>query len=298
MRAAELVRETPLVACAPHGCWLKLESLQRTGSFKLRGAVRALAGLAERGARRVVTASAGNHGLGVACAAAALGLEAMVFAPESAAKKKRDGIRALGATLRIEGAGYDEAEAHAKACASADGLPFVSAFDDDDVIAGNGGSLAEELMRQRPSLRRVVAPVGGGGLVGGLIRALAKRGVEVLGVQPRSASAMHRSLALGAAQLSDEGVTICSGLDGGVSERTFALAREHGLRIALVDEEAVLPEVAWAYRTLGILVEPAAAVVLAAARGGAITVDAETALVITGGNLDEVVLDRALAASP
>lgn len=297
MRATGLVRETPLVACAPLGCWLKLESLQRTGSFKLRGAVRALSVLAEHGARRVVTASAGNHGLGLACAADALGMEALVFAPESAAKKKRDGIVALGATLRIEGASYDEAEAHAKARASAEGLPFVSAFDDDAVMDGNGGGLAEELLRQRPSLRRVVAPVGGGGLIGGLLRVLAPRGVEVLGVQPRSASAMHRSLALGAAQLTDDGVTICSGLDGGVAERTYAVARTHALRIALVEEDAVLPEVAWAYRALGLLVEPAAAVVLAAARAGAVSLDPETALVLTGGNLDEAILDRALGAA-
>jgi len=140
-------------------------------------------------------------------------------------------------------------------------------------------------------------PVGGGGLVAGLLLELAARGIEVIGVQPRGAAAMQRSLALGAAQLTDEGVTICSGLDGGVAERTFAIAQRHGLRIVLVEEDTVLPAVAYAYRVLGLSIEPAAAVVLAAARAGAIALDGETALIVTGGNLDEAVLDRALEGS-
>jgi threonine dehydratase len=291
-----LVRVTPLVSGGGLRGWLKLESLQRTGSFKLRGACVALAALAARGERAFIAASAGNHGLGVACAGRALGLEVHIVAPANAATKKRDGIRALGAALSIEGADYDEAEAIAKARAERQGLPFVSPFDDDAVIAGNGGWLARELLAQRRSLRRVVVPVGGGGLVAGLLAELAPRGVEVLGVQPEGANAMARSLASGAAILVDHGATLCSGLDGGVAERTYLVAREHGLRIALVEEAAILPAIAYAYRTLGQLVEPASAAVLAAARAGLVSVDDETVLVLTGGNLDVSLLDRALAA--
>jgi threonine dehydratase len=275
--------------------WLKLESLQRTGSFKLRGACVALSALARRGERAFIAASAGNHGLGVACAGRALGLKAHIVAPANAAEKKREGIVALGATLSVEGADYDEAEAIAKERAARDGLSFVSPFDDDAVIAGNGAWLGRELMAQRPSLRRVVVPVGGGGLAAGLLAALAPRGVEVLGVQPKGANAMARSLESGAAILVDHGATICSGLDGGVAERTFVAARDHGLGIAIVDESSILPAIAFAYRTLGQLVEPASAVVIAAALAGVVPIDEETALVITGGNLDTVMLDRALA---
>ncbi|MEO6950935.1 MAG: pyridoxal-phosphate dependent enzyme [Polyangia bacterium] len=288
----DAVRETPLVPCAL-GCLLKLESLQRTGSFKLRGALAALRALAADGVKHVVAASAGNHGLGMACAGAALGIAVTVVVPENAVEKKRAGIRAYGAELIIAGAGYDDAERAARKLSASRGLPFVSPFDDEHVIAGNGGSLGEELLRQRPSLRRVVVPVGGGGLVAGLIDVLAPHGIEVIGVQPRGASAMARSLGHGAAQLVDDGITVCSGLDGGVSERTYARAQKYQLRIQLVEEADVLPAIAYAYRALGQLVEPASAVVIAAVRAG-LVVDDETALVITGGNLEPSLLEAAL----
>ena len=101
----------------------------------------------------------------------------------------------------------------------------------------------------------------------------------------------------GRALLTDDGATICSGLDGGVAERTFELARRHRLELVLIDEATVLPAIAWAYRTLGLLVEPAAAVVIAAARAGKLSLHGETALVVTGGNVDEALLDRALTSA-
>lgn len=286
------LRETPLISCAL-GCLLKLESLQRTGSFKLRGATAALRALAAEGVTHVVAASAGNHGLGMACAGAALGIAVTVVVPETAVEKKRAGIVAYGAELIVDGAGYDDAERAARRLAAQRGLVFVSPFDDEHVIAGNGGSLAEELLRQRPTLRRVVVPVGGGGLAAGMLDLLAPRGIEVIGVQPRGASAMARSLELGVAQLVDDGDTLCSGLDGGVAERTYARAQKYALRIHLVEEAQVLPAIAYAYRVLGQAVEPASAVVIAAVLGG-LAVDGETVLVLTGGNLEPSLLDRSL----
>lgn len=294
--AHALVRRTPLVAGL--GGWLKLESLQRTGSFKLRGAVTALTRLAEAGVGQVIAASAGNHGLGVALAGRALGLRVTLVVPQNAARKKRDGIVALGAELVVEGAGYDDAERVAKTRAARDGLPFVSPFDDDHVIDGNGRWLARELMAQRPSLRRVIAPVGGGGLIAGLLLELGPRGVEVIGVQPEGACAMAESLRRGTPLLSDEGETVCAGLDGGVSQRTFDIARRHGLGIVTVPEAAVLPAVAHAYRALGLVVEPAAAVGIAAVLRASLTLDSECALVITGSNVDDTVLDAALTTAP
>jgi threonine dehydratase len=229
-------------------------------------------------------------------AASALGLTAMVFVPENAARIKREKIAALGATLVVSGADYDEAERMARARATQEHLPFVSPFDDPDVIAGNGGSLARELLVQRPSLRRVIVPVGGGGLVSGLLEGLAGTGVEVLGVESAGACAMARSLAAGAAILEDHGETLCTGLDGGISDRTYAIATAHRLRVEVVAEDEILPAIAFAYRTLGQAIEPASATVIAAARRGQVPVDGETVLVITGGNIDPPLLDRALAS--
>jgi threonine dehydratase len=295
--ARRLCRQTPLVFATPLGCWLKLESLQATGSFKLRGAAVKLARLsAEERARGVVAASAGNHGLGVALAARRMGLHATVVVPQLAARSKVEGIERLGAEVVRVGAGYDAAERFARKIADEQGRVFVSPFDDDDVLEGNGAWLGRELREQRPSLERVIVPVGGGGLIGGLGRELSA-GVEVLGVQPRVNCAMHDSLRDGRAHVTyGGGATLCDGLEGAVADRTYQLARAYVRRIVLVEEEQVLHAMAFAYRALGLVVEPSAAVGLAAARAGLVPTDGETAIVITGSNVDPEILDRALTA--
>jgi threonine dehydratase len=293
--ARALARVTPLVRGA--GAWLKLESLQATGSFKLRGAAVKLArlGAAVR-ARGVVAASAGNHGLGMALAARRFGVPLTVVVPESAARVKVDGIARLGADVVRAGAGYVEAEVRAQALAVERGVPFVSPFDDDDVIEGNGAWLGEELYAQR-AVARVIVPVGGGGLIAGLARALQPRGVEVIGVQPRANCAMHDSFVGGAALTAYAGgATVCDGLEGAVAARTYEIARAYVRRVVLVDEDEVLAAMAYAYRELGLIVEPSAAVGIAAVRGGHAPADDATAIVVTGANVDAELLDRALAA--
>ena len=284
--ARALVRRTPLVFAPPLGCWLKLESLQATGSFKLRGAATKLARL-PRGSR-IVAASAGNHGMGVALAARALGHSVTVVVPESAARVKRAGIAALGAEVIVDGAEYDDAEAAAIELVPERDAFFVSPYDDEDIIDGNGRWLAQEIAAER-TFKRLLVPVGGGGLIGGLAQALP--GVEVIGVQPRANCAMYESLAKQEAQTRyTGGATLCEGLAGAVSQRTYELARAHVARILLVDEEAVLDAIAFAYR-MGFVVEPSAAVVIAAARESA---DENTCAVVTGSNIDPETLDRAL----
>src|SRR5262245_57684603 len=164
-------RRTPLVAAPAlgQGVWLKLECLQRTGSFKLRGAC---AALATTPAREIVCASAGNHGLGVALAARALDRRATVVVPKTTPAVKRDGIAALGAEVRVTGANYDLAEAAARALAAERGVTFVSAFDDEAVIFGNGQTTGEEIRAALPEVAQVVAPIGGGGLMAGLCAGL------------------------------------------------------------------------------------------------------------------------------
>jgi threonine dehydratase len=292
-----LCRVTPLVFAPPLGCYLKLESLQRTGSFKIRGAALKLARLPmlDRVAG-IITASAGNHGLGVACAAQAMGIPARVVVPDEAPRIKREGISSFGAEVVRHGACYDDAEKLARRIAADGEAIFISPFDDTDIIEGNGAWLAQEMLEQRQDLKQVVIPVGGGGLAAGLASDLAAEGIRIVGVQPRQNCAMAESLRLGKALVEYRGgKTVCEGLEGSVGFRTFRAVRQHVERIELVEEAAIKEAVVFAFRKLGLVIEASAAVVLAAARGGQIAVDEHTALVITGGNVDAEVLDGWLA---
>jgi len=300
-----VIRRTPLVApggaagARLGGAVLKLESAQRTGSFKLRGAAAAVAALTDgERAAGVVTASAGNHGAAMAlvCGRAGVRLTAVVGA--TAPQVKRAAIVALGAELVVEGADYDEAEQAARELARARGARFVSPFDDDDVIAGNGGGVAAELLEQVPELARVVVPIGGGGLVAGLAAALAPRGVSVIGVQPAANCAMHDSLAGGRALIDYRGgPTVADALAGAVCERTYRICALHVESIALVSEADIRRAVGFLYREVGVIAEPSAAVGVAGFLAGAVTParTGTTVVVISGANIDPDLLDAILA---
>ncbi len=294
-----LVRVTPLVfgALGP-AVGLKLENLQRTGSFKLRGAVRAVAGLtpAERKSG-VVAASAGNHGAGMALACRDAAVALTVVVPEGAPEVKRGAIAAAGARVVQRGATYDEAEAAAREMAHHKGARFVSPFDDEHVVEGNGSDLAREILEQAPEVARVVAPVGGGGLIGGLGRVLAPRGVEVIGVQTEVNCAMFESLRGGRALTRYQGrPTIAEGCEGAVAEMTFDLARRHVREVALVSEAAIRRAVAWLYRAAGTIAEPTGAVAVAGFLAGDVAPapSGKTVVVVSGGNIDPGALDRIL----
>ncbi|HVU53381.1 MAG TPA: pyridoxal-phosphate dependent enzyme [Polyangia bacterium] len=311
-RVRRLTRVTPLVPAPALGrrtgadVWLKLESLQRTGSFKLRGAAARLAALAiEAGAtggkpRRVVAASAGNHGLGVALAAQTYGLDATVLVSAQTPEVKRAGIAALGAKVEVAGATYDEAEAEARRRAAAsEDVVFVSAFDDDHVIAGNGGLLAREILAQLPDVQAVVVPVGGGGLAGGIGVEVVPRGIKLLGASPEVNCAMRRSLDEGRAYTTyDGGPTLAEGLEGAVSERTFQMARDYFPEIALVSEVAIRQAIVYAYRSLGVVCEASAAVALAALLDDASPIRGRrTVVLISGGNIEPALLDQLLTGA-
>jgi threonine dehydratase len=318
-RIRRLLRVTPLVHAPALGrrvgvdVWLKLESLQRTGSFKLRGAAARLCALAlaheaRRGQEdagqgsigRVITASAGNHGLGVAQAARHFGMSATVLVSALTPENKRAAIAALGADLEVVGDNYEQAEDEARRRAAADpGLTFVSPFDDDHVIAGNGGLLARELLAQLPDIEAVVCPVGGGGLAGGLGVELVPRGIRLLGVSPEANCAMKRSLEEGRAFVRyDGGPTLAEGLEGGVSERTFLMAQDYCPDITLVSELGIRKAIAYAYRTLGLAIEASAAVPLAALLEGTLPLPSRrVVLIITGGNIEPDLLDQLLTGA-
>jgi len=310
-RVRRLTRVTPLVPAAALGrrtgadVWLKLENLQRTGSFKVRGAAARLAALAldtstGDAPKRVIAASAGNHGLGVAFAAQAFGVQATVLVSAQTPEIKRAGIAALGTAVEVAGATYDEAEAEARRRAEADpGLVFVSAFDDDHVIAGNGGLLAREILAQLPDVQSIVVPVGGGGLAGGIGVEVVPRGIQILGVSPEANCAMRRSLDEGRAYTSYTGApTLAEGLEGAVSERTFAMARDYFPDIALVSELSIRRAIIYSYRTLGIFCEASAAPALAALLDDASAVRGRrTVVVISGGNIEPDLLDQLLSGA-
>jgi threonine dehydratase len=288
-----LIRRTPLVAWGD--ARLKLENLQTTGSFKVRGAALRMAALgeAERG-RGVVAASAGNHGLGVAAAGRVLGVRVEIIVPRTSPAVKRQGIAALGATVVEAGAGYDEAERVARARAAVTGAVFVSAYDDPWVQRGNGGTLAEEILAQAPDVETVACPVGGGGMISGMAEVLAPRGVKLVGVQPAANCAMTESLRLGRALTEYEGrPTLAEGCEGAVAQSTFDACRRHGVAMVLVDEDAIRAAIAFAYRELGQVIEPSAAVAVAGLRGGHIPTRG-LVVVVSGGNIEPALLDEIL----
>lgn len=291
------VTHTPLLASASLSqiagaqVYLKLETMQPTGSFKLRGATNALAGLAERGIGKVVTASTGNHGRAVAHAARALGMEAAVCMSALVPKNKVDAVNALGARVVIAGMGQDEAQVEALRLVSEEGFTFVPPFDDLNVIAGQA-TIGIEIMEALPDTAAIVVPVSGGGLFSGVAFA-AKRicaDVAMIGVTMARGAAMHASLAAGRPVLVSEVETLADSLGGGIgldNQHTFALTRELADNVVLLDEASIARGIVHAYREDRLVIEGAAAVGIAALLDKRIDVtQGPIVLVISGANIN------------
>jgi len=269
--------------------FIKLEFLQLTGSFKLRGAWWRLhqASLEER-QHGVATCSAGNHGKALAYAARELGIRAVVFVPKAVDEAKFRGILALGAEVRrSEFWGYDETEAWARERSSQEGMPFISAFDDFDVMAGNGGSLALETMEQLPEVCNWIVPVGGGGLGAGLAFTVKPHGHRVIACQHEASPALKLSLERGEAVTELPAViTLAGGVEGGIGRNTFEILKDRVDRVALVDEDEIKAATRWMVAQHQYLVEPTAAVTLAAClRGRVGKLEAPTVVVVCGRNV-------------
>ena len=279
--------------------WLALEALQVTGSFKVRGALVALD--ANRG-RRVVAASAGNHGAAVSYAGNVLDVPMTVCVPRSAPRAKRDKIEQYGAELVIAASDhYDDAEALAKELAATQGAAYVSPYDDVDVVLGNGVSLGFEIVRALAGVpERVLAPFGGGGLCTGLAWAMQAESGDasersVWGVQTEASCAMAMSLERGAAveRLETGGTTLAEGLEGGISVDGFARASASVAGVVVAAEAQIAEAMAYAHRGMGLVLEGSAATALTPVlfglperlRGGDVLV------VLTGRNVDPERLD-------
>jgi threonine dehydratase len=289
-RRTPLERSAWLSARTGTEVWLKLETQQRTGSFKLRGAFNAVALLsaADR-ARGLVTASAGNHGQGVALAASLAGLPpAVVFVPAGAPEGKKRRIARHGAELREVDGGYDDAHHAALEHAARTGACFVNAFSDPAVVAGQG-TVGLEIVQELPGVRTIVVPVGGGGIAGGVgivARAMGS-GIRVVGVQTEETSAMHASLAAGRVVSPPYGPTLCEGLQGDVDAPGLALAGRVLDGVVLVAEAAVRRAMRTLFQEEGIVAEGSAAVGVAALLEGALErIEGPVAVILTGGNVD------------
>ena len=289
VKRTELRRSAILSELTGTDVFLKLECQQVTGSFKLRGAYNALSSLApERRARGVIAASAGNHGLGIAYSARALGIPANLYIPSTAPAVKRDGIVALGASVDAESPDYDHALARAMAHAQREDRPFVSATGDTEVIAGQG-TAALEILEELDSVRTIILPVGGAGLLAGfgsLLRAEAPT-VRILGVQGTRSDAMARALEAGRlVPVSHEG-TLADGLAGDIDELALDVGKHSLDVLAIVTEEEIGKSIAWLSREEGLVVEGSGAVGVAALLEKKIyRPKGPVAVVLSGGNID------------
>jgi threonine dehydratase len=298
--SSEVVRETPVYELAglSRQCggkvWVKAENLQRTGSFKLRGVLSKLRASAADGQRGVVAGSAGNHGQALAYAAALSGLSCTVFMPKLAAVSKVDAVRALGAEVRQEGASVDDCVAAAQRLSEEEGTLFVHPFDDLDVVKGQAG-LGLELADQVPDLARVIVPVGGGGLIGGVAAALKpfRPEVEVVGVQASGCAPFPDSLAQGKPLPASESSTIADGIAvKRPGEITLGLAERWVDQLVVVDDDEIAEAMVSMVETAKLVVEGAGAVAVAALASGTVGAAGAgaTVAVLSGGNVDAHVL--------
>jgi len=260
---------------------LKLESMQPTGSFKVRGA---LVAVANEHTQPLVTASAGNHGLGVAYAATEYGASATIVIPTNASPVKRAALESFAVELIAAGTSYDEAEAHALELADL-GAHFISPYNDPDTIAGQG-TIALELFDQAPDVTQIVVPIGGGGLISGIgLASTLRDGVRVIGVQAAASPAMVA--ALDGVSAIDVQPTLADGLAGNLEAGsiTIELTRSHVAEIVTVTEDEIARAIAFLSTHHGLVAEGSAAVGVAALLEGKVRSHEPTAVIVTGRNI-------------
>jgi threonine dehydratase len=270
--------------------WLKAENLQRTGSFKLRGAFAKIASLGEGCRAGVVAGSAGNHAHAVAYAARSLDVRCEVFMPEGAPIAKIEAANALGATVRLGGSSVDDALLAAQERATEGGLAFIHPFDDLVVIAGQGG-IGLELLEQVEDIGRVVVPVGGGGLISGVASVLkrARPQVRVVGVQVDACAPFPGSLRAGRAIAVESARTIADGIAvKRPGKLTLPIIEELVDEIVLVAEDEVSEAMVFLLERTKLVVEGAGAVGVAALIAGKLgpAGDGTTVILLSGGNVD------------
>lgn len=279
------------------GCkvYLKLENLQKTGSFKIRGAYNKIVTLSDEERRHgVITASAGNHAQGVAFAANKAGIPATIVMPEVAPLAKIQATRGYGAEVVLAGGVYDEAYAKACELQQKSGATFVHAFDDSAVMAGQG-TIGLEILAAMPDLSAVVVPVGGGGLIAGVATAIKEinPNIRVIGVQASGAPAVYLSKRAHARVETPEAVTMADGIAVRLpGAQTFAAIEKYVDDVVVVDEEEIAATILLLLERSKLMVEGAGAVSLAALVHGKLPLSGKVAAVLSGGNVDVNFISR------
>ncbi|MGW4353843.1 threonine ammonia-lyase [Nocardia sp. NPDC004582] len=301
-----VIRRTPVVGSRVlaerigHPVWLKCENLQRTGSFKPRGAYNRIANLspAER-ERGVVAASAGNHAQGVAWAATSLGIDSTVFMPVGAALPKLVATRAYGATVHQTGDTVDQCLTAAKEFAERTGATLVHPFDHPDIVAGQA-TVGLEILDQLPDVGTVLVPTGGGGLLAGVAAAvgLLRPRVTVIGVQAAEAAAWPASLSAGKPVALEQMSTMADGIAVGLpGEVPFEHVLDFAPRIVTVDEDALSKALLLCMERAKLIVEPAGAAgvaALMACTAAELELRGPVCAILSGGNIDPLLLTRVI----
>lgn len=291
------IRQTPveqsvaLSALAGAPVYLKLEHTQITGSFKLRGAINAVANLTDEQKKGgVVGASTGNHGRGLAYAARAAGVPCIICMSDLVPQTKIDGIRAQGAEVRIVGHSQDDAQEEVDRLVAQQGMTMVPPFDHRNVIAGQG-TVGLEILEQVPQVATVLVPLSGGGLVSGVAAAMkAERpDTRIVGVSMERGAAMHQSLRAGKPVAVEELPTLADSLGGGIgldNRLTFALTRDLVDDVVLVSEKEIAAGIRHAYWQERQIVEGSGSVGIAALLAGKVETNGPLVALLSGGNID------------
>ncbi len=287
---------TSLARVTGRDTWLKLENLQATGSFKDRGALNKILSLGpEERARGVTCGSAGNHAQAVSYFATRNGIKAKIVMPERAPLVKVTNTRAYGAEVILHGASFDDAQAEAMRLSREEGLTYIHAFDDEAIIAGQG-TIGLEILEQCPEMGAVVAPVGGGGLIGGIACAVkeSRPRVKVVGVEAARVPSMKRALEGGAPVTVPAASTIADGIAvRRAGEKTLPLVRKYVDEVVTVDEEEIASAILYLLEREKSVAEGAgAAGVAALLQGRADLGGRKTVALVCGGNIDPVLLAR------
>lgn len=281
--------------------YLKCENLQRTGAYKLRGAYNRLLQLTdEERARGVVAASAGNHAQGVAFAARELGIQATIFMPKGVALPKLQATRNYGAQVRLEGEIFDETNQAAQEFVRDTGAVFIPPFDDPAVIEGQG-TVALEMLAVAPDIETIVVPIGGGGLIAGVAAAAkqwaAQAGtpMRIIGVQAENAAPYPVSLEAGEPVTIKTSPTIADGIAvARPGVRNFEVIRDYVDEVVTVSDDDIARAIVLLLERAKLVVEPAGAAGVAAMLAGKIHATGPTATILSGGNIDPLLLQRVI----
>ena len=292
-----VARRTSLVYVDELGAHLKLENEQPIGAFKIRGAFNAIRKLPDHARQRgVITYSSGNHGQAVAYAAKHFGVRAVVTMPETAPAVKVEGVKKWGGEVVFAGRTSEDRRVKAEALAAKEGLAIVPPFDHPDIVAGQA-TVALEIVEQLPEVETVVVPVGGGGLISGIVAGLGavQSTAHVWGVEPIGAPKLHRSLAAGEVVRLDRTMSIADGLItlnvGNIPFAELTRQRERIRGVALVEDDSIRAAVQFLWRTCRLAVEPSGAATTAALLDGLVPRSRATVLVVSGGNVDPSLLE-------